>query len=470
MLLDFGDTQNTKISFTLIYQDNESKISYDPSDTSLEDAKFMLLCSCESLVDGEFDILDSYAKEVNVNELTEIKNNSVFYIKKKNTNKVSNLLLDGRRKLYVEIEPLRHIEAQTAIKFMCVGSNLLKHTKKGYPHLRLFQLSSDLKRILWYTKSKSIDEAQVNVPSISDITIGQISETFYQHPLKKLEDLSFSIYYTNKDNQSKTLDITCKDEKEFDLWVIGIKALHSYFNHKIISKQDLLSHSRCYNEQVRKGNVGSCTKFLFYKSNEGITTQNLDSFLTNRDLSTITLIRTLLRLIDRINVIRIEVNELKHIDVTDSNKGQQFSDGGYEALFDEEAIVDDLDTQKGQMLNLFNRCENELNECVDEFLKWNKINRYNSQIVEPKDEVEYLDGVHKLEFYADSNGSMPAMQLDENEEEDIYTRESFNKEMDIKTWKIEVDMENVGDIIKRFRSYNDKGFFNKLKEIFKGFI
>ena len=126
-------------------------------------------------------------------------------------------------------------------------------------------ISSDLKRILWYTKSKTIDEAQVSFDTIKDLTIGQISESFMKYPLKMLEDYSFSIYYKTKDDDEiKTLDLTCKNQKEFDLWVIGIKALHAHYNGKVISKNDLLSHSKSYNEQVKKGNIGHCTKFLFY--------------------------------------------------------------------------------------------------------------------------------------------------------------------------------------------------------------
>ena len=47
--------------------------------------------------------------------------------------------------------------------------------------------------------------------------------------------------------------------------------------------------------------------------------------------------------------------------------------------------------------------------------------------------------------------------------------EYFIKELDIKLWKIEIDLENVGDIINRFRAPNNKGFLEKIKNIFKNF-
>ena len=263
MLIDFEEhNSNEKYIVTLIFEDKESKVTWNPNEMDFNDVKFMLLCSCESLVDSDFEVLDVQGKTIDINSLKEIKNNSVFYLRKKN--KISNLLFDGRRKLYVEIEPLQHIEAQYAIKFMCLGSNLLKFTTNGYPHIRLFQLSNDLERILWYTKSKTIDESKLEIKWIRDLTLGQISENFLNRPLKMLVDYSFSIYY-KKNDEMKTLDIACKDEKEFDLWVIGIKALYTYTNSKIISKNDLLSHCRCYKEQIKKGNIGSSSKFLFYK-------------------------------------------------------------------------------------------------------------------------------------------------------------------------------------------------------------
>ena len=499
MLIDFDDInyssskqttqQNQKITITLIYEDKDSQISWDPKTTSLKDAKFMFLCSCDALADGEFEILDIQAKPVDINALTSFQTGSVFYLRKKEGNKVSNILLDGKRKLYVEIEPLRHIEAQAAIKYMCIGSNLLKHTKKGFPHIRLFQLSNDLKRILWYTKSKKIDEAQVLIESIRDLTIGQISETFEKYPVKMLEDFSFSIYYKNKYGNEETLDLTCKNEKEFDLWVIGIKALHSHVNNKVISKNDLLYHSRSYNEQIKKGNIGKCTKFLTYNntlssntdynnnnnnSNSSSNSKSLESFLTNRNLTPLSLCRVLLKLCNKLNKLRDDIEELKEKDVLDSNKNN-VNDDGYEEIFNEEVIVDDLDTQKCQMITLFTKCEKELTLSINEFFIWEDTNHNNSMAqVAIENKTEFNDCMLQLKFHFDSFLPSNEIQLDneqdkEKEKEKVMS-EHFMKELDIKTWKIEVDLENVGDIIKRFKCLGNKGFLDTLKDLFKGLI
>ena len=243
MLINYQN-EPEKITITLIFEDKESQISFNPQDINLEDTKFMFMCSCESLCDTEFDILDFSGKIIDINLINEFKNKSIFYIRKKQTNKLSNLIVDGRRKLYVEIEPLRHIESQFAIKFMIIGSNLFKLTNKGVTHLRLFQLSNDLKRILWYSKSKNLKEANLSIENIKDISLGQVSEKFCKFPNKALELLSFSIYYYNKNNYYSSLDLTCKNEYEFNLWVLGIKALYSHIKGKIISINDLLRN--CY--------------------------------------------------------------------------------------------------------------------------------------------------------------------------------------------------------------------------------
>jgi len=45
--------------------------------------------------------------------------------------------------------------------------------------------------------------------------------------------------------------------------------------------------------------------------------------------------------------------------------------------------------------------------------------------------------------------------------------EFFLKELDINLWKIEIDLENVGDIINRFKAPHNQGILDKIKNIFK---
>jgi hypothetical protein len=119
-MLDYFDNNEIQKSYiTVIYEDKESKVSWY-TDTSIEDTRFAILCACDSLVDSEFEILDDKARVVDFNTINTFKNGSVFFLRKKVNGKPTNILLDSNRKLYVLIEPLRHVESQVAVKYMMV--------------------------------------------------------------------------------------------------------------------------------------------------------------------------------------------------------------------------------------------------------------------------------------------------------------------------------------------------------------
>merc|ERR1719389_611675 len=67
-----------------------------------------------------------------------------------------------------------------------------------------------------------------------------------------LEHLSFSLVY----GKNKSLDLTCKDEFEFDLWVTGLKAIFYHVKNRQISKEELLGHSKRFRKALEKNNVG----------------------------------------------------------------------------------------------------------------------------------------------------------------------------------------------------------------------
>lgn len=159
------------------------------------------------------------------------------------------------------------------------GSNLLKHTRFGQPHLRQFQLSADRRRLLWYSSSKAVGEAVVHLSDVKGICVGQHSATFRNFRLPALKHLSFSLVLGAEEEadstadsaedggrafscdsqgdalkavvlrgpleeDAQTLDLTCKDEAEFDLWLCGLKALVAFHKNVLLSKTDLLSHSK----------------------------------------------------------------------------------------------------------------------------------------------------------------------------------------------------------------------------------
>jgi hypothetical protein len=483
-LIDLGIPESEpkeleKNYITLIFEDKESRVSWW-ADTSIEDTRFSIICACDALVDSEFEVLDDRAKQVDFNTINFFKTGSIFFLRKTANSKPTSILLDGRRKLFVEVEPLRHVESQVAIRYMMIGSNLLKHSKEGFPHIRQFQLSSDLKRILWYTKSKSISDSQVAISSISDLIIGQKSENFIRYPLKMLEEFSFSIFYKSSDGEERTLDLTCKDEREFDLWVIGVKALHCHLSNKIICKNELLSHSKSFQEQVHKGNIGSCSKFLFYENGKGDklnqikdkksisekmnyqpNNKTLEKFIVSRNLSQFEIAKLLVRLCNKIKNLRGEVEGLSAKDEYLTGQKQD----GYEMIFAEEAIVDDLDTQKNQMIFLFKQCEENLAFHLKEFLWFSKEFKFNSNFNIHEDDMdEFMKICQELEIHSTTH--LVAHQDFDPEE---VSTEYLIKELDIELWKIEIDLENVGDIINRFKTPMNQGILDSLKSFLKLF-
>jgi len=455
----------------VIFEDKESRVSWY-ADTSIEDARFAITCACDSLVDSEFEVLDDKAKVVDLNKIQSFKTGAVFFLRRKSNNRPTNILLDGKRKLFVEIEALRHIESQVAVKYMIIGSNLLKHRSMGLPHIRFFQLSSDLKRILWYTKSKKIDEAQVSIDSIKEIIIGQHSENFMKYPLKMLENFSFSIYYYKSDDKTlHSLDLTCKDEREFDLWLIGIKALYSHFSGKVINKDNLLSHSRCYKEQIENGNIGSCSKFLFYNQIQRDTNKenrmksksnkSLENIIASRNLSQYDMAKLFEKLCGKIKFYRDEVEQLSVSEDYSTGKKDQ----GYDMIFSEEAIVDDLDTQRNQMIVLFKDSEKILSIILQQFLWYTDEHKLNSQYNIHEDDMDdFLKTLEKLELHLNTH-----LKKNDFFDSDSINPEFLMRELDIQLWKVEIDLENVGDIINRFKTPQNSNVIETIKNFFNIF-
>ena len=60
-------------------------------------------------------------------------------------------------------------------------------------------------------------DAAVLISQISEIKLGQKTQNFKRNPLPEFESRSFSVIYG-----SRSLDIVCKDKKEFQTWTTGL--------------------------------------------------------------------------------------------------------------------------------------------------------------------------------------------------------------------------------------------------------
>jgi hypothetical protein len=233
------------------------------------DVKEAVLCACDAIIDGGFVLREVVltgedettaepaedGKKFQYEDFGDLQHGQTYIIEAaEERDDLKGITGDRWRRLKVQIEPLLHVEAVKAIDRMKRGSNLLKHTHYGFPHLRQFQLSDDRKRLIWYSGAKRKEDSVIQLEEVLEIRLGQTTPVFLHYRLPMLEHLSFSLVYGPKG--SKTLDLTCKDEFEFDHWVTGLKAVFYHFKNRQISKEQLLGHSKRFKKALEKSNVG----------------------------------------------------------------------------------------------------------------------------------------------------------------------------------------------------------------------
>ena len=120
------------------------------------------------------------------------------------------------------------------------------------------------------------------------------------------------------------------------------------------------------------------------------------------------------------------------------------------------------------MINLFNNCEKEITISLYNFFKW--YNENNNQInVEENEKKEFNDIMIQLKFSYDSYlpSNKIIKEINIKEEENKINHKDFLKNLDIQTWKIEVDLENIKDILIRFKSSQNPTIINNIKSILK---
>jgi len=264
----FSDAEAEKSTISVYYKGEKNVVGWY-ADMKAVDIREAVMCACDAIVDGGFvlreveftsdDELSAEAKEggraFRFEDFDQLESGQSYVIEPAEEREdLKNITGDRWRRMKVKIDPLMHVEAQKAIDRMRRGSNLLKHTHYGFPHLRQFQLSDDRKRLIWYSGNKQKDNSVVQLDEVTEIRLGQTTKVFNAYRLPMLEHLSFSLVYGPKG--AKTLDLTCKDEFEFDHWMTGLKACFYHCKGRHISKEELLGHSKRFKKAIEKSNCG----------------------------------------------------------------------------------------------------------------------------------------------------------------------------------------------------------------------
>lgn len=104
--------------------------------------------------------------------------------------------------------------------------------KLSKPGFRLFCINGDLTALTWVSKmrgkkdgKKKGDEKELLINDVTEIVNGQRTDKFKRNNRPDLKNLSFSLKFTAK-GKSDTLDLVCKDEKEFQTWTTVLRILH----------------------------------------------------------------------------------------------------------------------------------------------------------------------------------------------------------------------------------------------------
>lgn len=400
------------------------------SDMKSGDIKEAILCACDAINDGGFVLREvqfaddeekTEPKEdgriYEFEEFDQLQNGQTYMIEAAGEREdLKKITGDRSRRLKVQVDPLLHVESVKAIERMRRGSNLLKHTHYGFPHLRQFQLSDDKKRLVWYSGAKRKEDSVVNLDEIIEIKLGQQTPVFLHYRLPMLEHLSFSLVYGSKG--TKTLDLTCKDEFEFDHWVTGLKAIFYHLKNKQISKEQLLQHSKRFQKAVEKSNTGiKLTKLPEVKEKGHVGLDDCIEIVTHTPQQLDTKME---RLRERLKTMSQQVSRLDVHSAAEMEVDLSLLTGqgpAYASVF-----VQDEDAQDEEM----------------EIRRMHELVEQTTQILQQaRNELIALNQRQK----SDSSGSTEAKAKKKEA--------TACKHIDQLLWKAEVDLENVEDMYLR---------------------
>jgi hypothetical protein len=421
-----------------VYHKGEKNVVGWYTDTAASDIREAVMSACDAIMDGgfvlkevEFTGDEDCAAEPKENgrvfdyeQLHQLENGQTYLLEAASEREDLKQKMpcggDRWRRLKVQIEPLLHVEAQKAVERLRKGSNLLKHTHYGFPHLRQFQLSDDRKRLIWYSGAKRKEDSVVHIDEVAEIRLGQTTPVFLHYRLPMLEHLSFSLVHGHKG--SKTIDLTCKDEFEFDMWVTGLKALFFHSKNRQISKEALLGHSKRFRKALEKNNVGiKLTKLPEVKEKGHVGLDDCIEIVTHTPQQ---LDSKMEKLRERLRTMSQQVARLDHHSTAETEMDLSLLTGqgpAYASIFaqDEEAQDEEMEIRR-------------MHELVEQTTQI--IQQARNELVAIKQKSDSASS-----SAADTSNSAKGKKKEG----------AACKHIDQLLWKAEVDLENVEDMYLR---------------------
>eukprot|EP00397_Hematodinium_sp_SG-2012_P005415 GEMP01005435.1.p1 GENE.GEMP01005435.1~~GEMP01005435.1.p1 ORF type:complete len:782 (+),score=170.50 GEMP01005435.1:132-2477(+) len=408
------------------------------ADTCKADIKEAILCACDAIMNSGFvlrEVLDGDAEDgegvdgrvFEFEDFDQLASGRSYILEPaKDREDLKDITGDRMRRLKIQVEPMLHVEAQKAIDNMRRGANLLKHTRYGFPHLRQFQLSEDRRRLLWYSGAKRKEDSVINIDTVEEIMLGQQTPVFSNYRLPMLEHLSFSIKHLN----GKTLDITCKDEFEFDHWVTGLKALLYHNKNRLLSKAELLAHSKRFRKALEKNNCAIKLTTLPEVKEKGHV--GLDDCIEIMSHTAAQLESKLDRLRERLKLVAAQVSKLDFHASAEMEIDVAILTGqgpAYASVFREDEESQDEEMEIRRMVDLTEETSRLLQTAQNELLA--------------------LQRRQEEEGDTQASGTSAASSEEKNRKEQKKKNAKSNKHIDQLLWKAEVDLENVEDMYAR---------------------
>jgi len=432
-ILDGIPVEDISKKVIYVYHKGEKNVVGWYADMKAADIREAVMCACDAIMDGGFVLREVVfsgedessaepkedGKVYQYEQFDQLENGQTYVLESaKEREDLKTITGDRWRRLKVLIEPLLHVEAQKAIERMRRGSNLLKHTHYGFPHLRQFQLSDDRKRLVWYSGAKRKEDSVIQLDEVQEIRLGQTTPVFLHYRLPMLEHLSFSLVYGPKG--SKTLDLTCKDEFEFDHWVTGLKAIFYHFKNRQISKEALLGHSKRFRKALEKNNVGiKLTKLPEVKEKGHVGLDDCIEIVTHTPQQ---LDQKMERLRERLKTMAAQVARLDHHSTAEMEMDISLLTGqgpAYASVFDHDEDAQDEEMEIRRMTELVEQTTQILQQARNELIALNQRQK------------------------SETSGSAEAGAKGKKKEN------AACKHIDQLLWKAEVDLENVEDMYLR---------------------
>jgi hypothetical protein len=221
---------------------------------------------------------------------------------------------------------------------------------------------------------------------------------------------------------SKTLDLTCKDEFEFDMWVTGLKALFFHSKNRQISKEALLGHSKRFRKALEKNNVGiKLTKLPEVKEKGHVGLDDCIEIVTHTPQQ---LDSKMEKLRERLRTMSQQVARLDHHSTAETEMDLSLLTGqgpAYASIFaqDEEAQDEEMEIRR-------------MHELVEQTTQI--IQQARNELVAIKQKSDSASS-----SAADTSNSAKGKKKEG----------AACKHIDQLLWKAEVDLENVEDMYLR---------------------